>query len=163
MEAEMKHLPNLIRSIVLLSVLATGLIAPVQTAAAPVSIPAGATITSATFSIFVDPVASNEPVRVHRITADWTEIGVTWNNFAGSFDPEITATFVPNSTGWRSVDVTALVQAWVNGVYPNYGILLEMGKTEDYATYTSSENSNISNRPELEICYTTSMIANECV
>ncbi|MGK3966328.1 DNRLRE domain-containing protein [Sorangium sp. So ce118] len=91
-------------------------------------------------------------IRAHRITAAWEEAEVTWSSFAGSYDPAIEATLLgaPDDTG--AADLTALVQAWVDGVHPNHGFLLE----EDPAAltaYRSSEHANISDRPWLEVCF----------
>ena len=86
----------------------------------------GVTLDSASFGVYVG-VVSGQTVRAHRITANWAENTVTWNNFAGAYDPAIIGTFVANSLGWRNIDVTPLVQGWIDGVVPNYGILLEQG------------------------------------
>jgi hypothetical protein len=55
------------------------------------------------------------------------------------------------------VNVTALVQGWVDGTYPNHGLLLDDPTTiaDEYETYRSSEDSTVSTRPRLEICYHT--------
>ena len=45
-----------------------------------ITIPAGATIDSATFYINVTTALSEE-VTLHRINSDWGELTVTWNNF----------------------------------------------------------------------------------
>ncbi|MEJ2599771.1 MAG: DNRLRE domain-containing protein, partial [Anaerolineales bacterium] len=91
-------------------------------------IPFGATITSATLSIYTNsPIDTT--VNVHRITTSWTELGVTWANFAASYDPAIAGTLPVSAAGWHSTDITALVQDWVNGTDPNYGVLLEQGRT----------------------------------
>jgi hypothetical protein len=108
-------------------------------------------IYSATLSIWVTR-SSNATVNVHRITAPWTEAGVTWSNFGNSFDSGIVGSFVADNFDWRSVDVTGLVQAWFSGDYPNYGLLLEQGATE-YTTFYSSEHDEVSRRPKLEICF----------
>ena len=50
---------------------------------------------------------------------------VTWNNFGGSYAPEIVGTFNASAVGLSSVDVTSLVGSWLNGTYPNYGLLLD--------------------------------------
>lgn len=128
--------------------------ATVQDLSAQASIPQGSTINSAVFSIYSTDTPTHMTVNLHRITVDWGEYSVTWNTFAGSFDPAIIGSFTVNSTGWQTVDVTLLVQAWVNGVYPNFGIALEQGKTL-YNVYHSSEALTVSLRPKLDIQYTT--------
>jgi hypothetical protein len=119
-------------------------------------IPQGATIDYATFSIFVK--GWGQTIRLHRITDPWIETEVTWNNFDGGYDSTVEASFVaPTVEGgdFCSVDITSLVQGWVNGIYPNYGLLLEQDLTS-VTTYPSSEESIIELRPQLEICYITS-------
>ncbi len=73
----------------------------------------GSTIDNATLTVSAIN-AEGQTVDLHRITSDWGESSVTWNSFAGSYDPAVvgsyTAAFGPNTT-----DVTALVQAWVDG------------------------------------------------
>lgn len=120
-------------------------------ASAQVAIPAGSTIDQAVVSIFADTF-TGEVVNLHRITADWGENTVSWNSFNGSYDPVVEGTF--NSTfGWNPVDVTHLVQEWVDGTAVNYGILLaELGGF--YSRYYSSEYEFPDQRPKLEIWYT---------
>ncbi|HIC89642.1 MAG TPA: DNRLRE domain-containing protein, partial [Anaerolineae bacterium] len=114
-------------------------------------IPGGATIDSAAFYIYL-LTSNHEIVRVHRITAAWTETGVTWNNFGDSFAPGTEGYFVSESTDFHQADVTQLVRAWVNGTYDNYGLLLEEN-LNDYDSYRSSEYSSVQYRPKLEVCY----------
>ena len=116
-------------------------------------IPEDANIISAELYIFVTNIYGTPPVNVHRITADWSETEVTWNNFAGSYDPvpEIGGSF-PSAPEWQTADITTLVKNWVYDCdnYPNYGILLEQG--ELYSTYHSSDYlTNWSLRPKLVI------------
>jgi hypothetical protein len=114
----------------------------------------GVTLDSAMFSIYVADYGF-QTVNIHRITADWAELTVTWNSFNESFDPAIIGSFTANTIGWQSVNITSLVQGWVDGTYPNYGILLEQGMTNP-TIYYSSEYSLVGFRPILRICYTTS-------
>ena len=80
------------------------------------------------------------------------------------YDPTVVGSFTADGTGWRTVDVTALVQGWVNGTYPNYGLLLEESlKMYANTTYHSSEGSDPSLRPKMRICYTTPYAAETCV
>jgi hypothetical protein len=97
------------------------------------------------------------PVRVHRITREWAEERVTWDSFASQFDrEEVWAGFESGAVGWRGADITGLVQAWVSGSQPNFGLLLDDldGKTADqHERYLSSEAEGVEMRPWLEVCY----------
>lgn len=124
-----------------------------QVLSAQVSIPQGSTINSAVFSIYAPDAPTYQTVRLHRVTADWGEYSVTWATFAKSYDPAGIGSFAVNGMGWQTVDVTLLVQAWVNGVYPNFGIVLEQGLTP-FDVFHSSEALTVSLRPKLEIDYT---------
>jgi len=59
---------------------------------------------------------------------------------------------------WKSWDLTALTQKWLNGTATNYGVIL-WATNEDVAGYTfrfhSSEATNQSDRPDLEVVYST--------
>ena len=111
----------------------------------------GDEIFSATFSTCVYQ-ASNQEVRLHRITEMWSESVVTWDN-APSYDLSVEGSFAASS-GCQTVDVTALVQAWISGTYENNGILLEQNQI-GLAWYRSSEYiDDASLRPSLEICFT---------
>lgn len=82
----------------------------------------GAMIQSATLFVYVN-TASGQTAEAHRITAGWGELTVTWDNFHSAYAPGVEGTFVGNA-GWQSVDITALLKAWADGTYPNYGVLL---------------------------------------
>ncbi len=113
-------------------------------------IPAGVIVDSATLYLYLT-TASYQIVRVHEITATWSETGVTWNNFGNSFASAQSASFLADSTGFHSADVTELVRAWAGGT-PNYGLLLEENLV-GFDAFKSSEYSDIPYRPALEVCY----------
>ena len=123
---------------------------------AQVSIPQGSTIDSAVFSVYQINNPTYQVVSLHRIVADWGELSVTWASFANQYDPSVVGSFTTDQIGWHAVDVTALVQAWVNGV-PNFGIAMRQGMSV-YNIYHSSEAAYpllAALRPKLEIDYTT--------
>jgi len=124
---------------------------PMLTSTANISIPDGAVLESATFYIYAHYV-SNQTVNVHRVTAAWDESTVSWNSFASSYDPAIVGSFTVTQEGYQEVDITPLVQGWLDGTYENYGLLLEQGATA-YTYYPSSEFDDITKRPALELCY----------
>jgi hypothetical protein len=88
-------------------------------------IPPEATVKSATLALYYwrwwdcDPVGRQ--LDAFRITDDWDEDTTNWNN-RPSYNPTPVATdYVPaifSGMGWN---VTASVQNFVNGTYPNYG------------------------------------------
>jgi len=118
------------------------------------------TLDSAIFSIYIGGVLSTQTVNVHRITANWADNTVTFNNFGGAYDPAVVGSYLTDGLGWRSVDVTPLVQGWIDGTYPNYGLLIEQGSSLGSA-YPSSEYINVAVRPMLKICWTSGGIP-EC-
>ncbi len=124
-----------------------------QTPGVRFALPSGVTLDSAFFSIYVDS-PSGQTVNVHRVTADWAENTVTWNSFAGQYDPTIIGSFVAGAVGMYSVNVTALVQGWLDGDYPNYGLLIEQGYTPLTAFNSSEWPYNIDRRPMLQLYYT---------
>lgn len=120
-------------------------------AAAETDIPQDATIDSATLWIYSEWV-NGGTVDLHRATADWAELTVTWNSFGGSFAPDVAASFDAITAGWYAVDVTALVEGWLDGTYPNYGILLK--QADEFTVHRSSDYGIAAYRPRLEISYT---------
>jgi hypothetical protein len=139
------------------------------------SIPSDAIISNATLQLYVTVKGTVSPtVYVHRINQSWTEgtgtgqntgNGATWNSRNGSvnwnsagadFDTAIWAnTAVPDSANiWASWNITNLVQNWINGTYPNYGMLLKTNTTAaNVWTFASSDNTNVSIRPKINITY----------
>ncbi|UCG60366.1 MAG: DNRLRE domain-containing protein [Candidatus Zixiibacteriota bacterium] len=127
-------------------------------------LPADAELQTAKLFVYVHAYGSEEPgmvvdVKTHRITAPWTELGVTWGNFAAAYDLYVFGSFIVNGTGWLWVDVTDLVQGWLDGDYPNYGILLDQDLM-CWAHFYSRENPGHGTKPEaappyLEITYST--------
>lgn len=115
-------------------------------------LPEGATLESATLNLYVD-VPNGQTICVHRVTNSWDELTVTWNNFGGAFNAAVVNTFVADASGWKTVDITSLVQAWLDGTYPNYGLLIDQQeKVTPRASYFSSEVNALP--PFMRICYT---------
>lgn len=86
---------------------------------------------------------SGDRVRVREVQGTWRENAVSWNN-APALGAEF-ASFSAGSTGEVSVDVTALVQAWVNGRAAN-GIDL-YPSDDNGVDIRSSEYGTSSERP----------------
>ena len=113
-------------------------------------LPSGAIFNSAT--LYINNTSQNSAtVNIHRITSDWSELGVTWNNFMSSYAANIEGSFTALA-GWQSADISALVQGWLNETYPNYGLLLAQPNTlADISEYDSRETDN---DPYIVVSYT---------
>jgi len=131
---------------------------------AQTTIPAGATILEAKFTI--TPIyPSLQYVKLYPITAPWSEDEVTWGNFLGTDLNNPNPVHGPNAVGEflctaalqtvSSAALKALVQSWVDGATPNYGILLKQKKITDPAWYVSSDNTLAADRPALHVTYHT--------
>lgn len=122
------------------------------------TLPDGAVISSATFNIRVED-ATNNGHDVHQVNVDWDELIETWTIFYGKTAPQYNAAVLGsfNSvSGWQSVDITALVQGWVDGSIPNYGVLINQPLTgAGFSTLRSREyNGGGVSDPYLEVTYT---------
>ena len=97
------------------------------------------------------------PITIHRVTVDWTELGATWNTMNGNFESAALATIPAQETGavWVQVNLTAQVQAWVNGE-PNFGILFNTQAEGVHAQYAAREDG--SNPPRLDVTVGTSAV-----
>lgn len=96
------------------------------------------------------------PIKLKRVTAAWAESTVTYRSFAQQFAPAVAATIVlANRTSSKTVDVRALVQGWVDGTYPNYGLVLTTAGKQ-HTLVVSSEHATVARRPTLAIRYTLS-------
>jgi len=124
------------------------------------SVPDGATIQNATLRIyymghweFPDWV---DTITAYQVQGTWQEMSVTWNNkpgFGNRYgDVDVVA---DGNWGWRELDVTDLVQDWVDGAYPNRGIML---RGEEASGAESSRRSFYTREgdypPELVVTYT---------
>ena len=119
------------------------------------AIPAGAQIGSATAWFYVTANDDKGAVNLHEITAAWTEAAATWTTTADQFNSEVIASIpAQGSSGvWVQVNLTALVQSWVNGS-ANNGIMLVATSDAVESKYTSREWSPGSERPRLEVVAT---------
>ena len=125
----------------------------------PNNLPQGVVIAKATLVLNVTNEGSD--VQVHRMLADWDQTTVTWNTltFNGNTDPglqpddvELTSNFntkFPAPAAVAEVDVTADVQAWVDGE-DNFGWGFIPTGTNG-VDWDSAEAADVAVRPQLII------------
>jgi len=111
-------------------------------------------VQSATLKLYVFDIAdSGSPIRIWRCTSDWSESSLCWNTMPSAVDTGISTGNI-DSKGWVSIDVTSIVQAWVNGTYDNYGLMLrgrELDEGDGHIRIYSSEAD--SNQLYFEVTY----------
>jgi len=107
------------------------------------SLPAGTQINSAVAGFFVKVNDDKRSINLHRVTAPWTETDATWDSIAGHYDPQVEVAIPPKggTDTWVEVNLTPLVQAWVNGGLPNHGILLQATSSLIESRYISREGA----------------------
>jgi len=127
------------------------------------SIPTGSNITDAALWLYEDNHKDNQTVFVHYVTGDWDESQVTWAESSastswttpgGDFDATVIASFAPDSDGvYREIDITSVVQDWVNGTLANYGLMLRSTGANGEVKFKSREEGNSEKQPRLCVTY----------
>lgn len=121
------------------------------------SISAGSVISVGTLTLCLSP-GNNSPGHVHElrmVTSAWSEAGVIWTNqpsVSGTVTDSLT---IPASDQCMSLDVTADVQAWVDGT-TNYGWRHnDQDETGGGAKvdYWTREHGTAGLRPTLDVSY----------
>ncbi|MBN1220249.1 MAG: DNRLRE domain-containing protein [Anaerolineae bacterium] len=124
-------------------------------------LPPGTVIHQATLRLYMVGYCDtgSTTYRAHRISSDWSEMGVTWNNqppLAEGYGSRVIP--APSPWGWYTFNVTSLVQAWINGVYPEYGIMIQGPESPPYACafrdFLTKGGGGVSSAPELIVDYT---------
>ncbi|MCP3982247.1 MAG: DNRLRE domain-containing protein [bacterium] len=92
------------------------------------SLPSGAPIASATLNLYYYQFTDTNPVgrelTSYRVTSGWSESTASWNNRPTWAGTPTSDAVVPAAFDWMSWDVTADVQAFVNGAAPNHGWII---------------------------------------
>jgi hypothetical protein len=117
------------------------------------SLPSGGNIKSAKVALYVNSVPTNNPnIRYHRVTASWTEAGVT-----SASNPSFNATQFATPANTRTVGydltlISAQVRDWRNGVVSNFGMTVrDTANSDARGAYGSSDNVNVNKQPYIEV------------
>jgi len=134
-------------------------------------VPAGATVSSATLSLYAASSTSSEPMTAtaYALVRPWEEMDASWRVAQGSSywgvsgvndtlrDREaVGAGDVTLSAAgqWVEIDLTALVQRWADDPSTNYGIVIKgSGSSGVEYRFHSSEYSVSGLRPRLSVAY----------
>ena len=128
----------------------------------PSVLPAGTTaaqISKATLKLWVNNVKTAGPVSGYVVTGpSWVEgTGAAGSGMTNNTAPAVEATAlftewqITSEGNYAAVDLTSLVQSWVAGSAPNYGIALVPGSSTVDVSFDSKESTTTSHGPQLEI------------
>jgi hypothetical protein len=109
----------------------------------------GATVTSAEMRLnifFQCPSGQGTYVEVYAVTEEWDE---SWSGSHASRGTEVWATHHFEDLGWDTVDITDLVQAWVDGEMDNHGLVMVVDGVYPWTKFHSREASQ--GQPCLEL------------
>jgi trimeric autotransporter adhesin len=118
------------------------------------SIPTGASISQATLKLYVNSVTTAGSFNVDYVNGTWAEETIDASNA-----PALGATIASNvaittadKNQYILINITAAVQAWLNGSETNNGLALVANSTFS-ATFDSKESTTTSHPAELDIAF----------
>jgi hypothetical protein len=120
------------------------------------SIPVGAHIGKATLRLYINTVNSAGSFDVYQLDRSWSENALTFNNQPLPLGSSATGS-LPTTISSASlnqfvlIDVTSLVQGWVDGAVPNNGIALASTSASGNFWFDSKESLATANAPQLQI------------
>ncbi|MEA1971997.1 MAG: DNRLRE domain-containing protein, partial [Candidatus Cloacimonadota bacterium] len=116
----------------------------------------GQTIESATLNLnrFLGcPQGGTTSTNYYAITENWDE--EIWNPHThAQYDSYVWASYGFNVNGWHNIDITQLVQTWIDNGLENYGLLIRAQTGSKFSKFYSKEHSNSNLHPYLEVNYT---------
>jgi hypothetical protein len=87
-----------------------------------------ATINSAELQLYILEASATAPDYGYIAPCDrtWDETSATWNRLEDRYidDEKLSMPAWPTAGSYSTVDVTSIVQDWVNSAYPNYGFYI---------------------------------------
>jgi len=103
-------------------------------------------VTKATLTVFVDRITSAGSLAVAPVTSTWNE-GTVTNGTA----PSIGATFAnptaSASNQYLSIDVTSVVQGWVNNPSSNFGLAITVANGQTTSVFFDSKENTVTSHP----------------
>jgi trimeric autotransporter adhesin len=114
----------------------------------------GADVTKATLKLYVNAVTAAGSFNVDYVNGTWAENKITANlaPALGTTIVSSVALTAASKNQYILIDITAAVQAWLNGSQANDGIAL-VANSPLNASFDSKENTGTSHAAELEIVY----------
>lgn len=130
-------------------------------------VPTNATVNSANYYLYADPTSqlgsagnptfgSSNSSTARRISTSWDTSTINWTNYSTTTLGMSNLAQSINLAQDYIVDLTQMVQYWVQNPSQNYGVEFKHdaeGTTYNSMIFHSSISSNINKRPKLILCY----------
>jgi len=115
-------------------------------------------LVNATLWLYNERFSGGPPVQavIYRVAQVWDEADVTWDSSPG-FNDDIGETFnVTDDDVWYSVDVTDIVQSWIDGDMAHHGFYIRNSVQDEKVAYVMSGDYflDYSLSPKLTLVYT---------
>jgi hypothetical protein len=126
-----------------------------DTTALPAGI-TGASVAKASLVLFVSKIGTAGAVNINAANGQWAEATVNGNNIPG-IGMNVAAAVPVNTAGaYITVDATALVKAWLDGVITNHGVILTVdpGFASTSVLFDSKESATTSHPAVLQVTLT---------
>ncbi len=119
------------------------------------TLPPGTSVNKATLRLFVNAVTANGQFDVNQVDGAWSEGTLTYNT-QPALGPSATGSLPitlskSNVNDFILVDITPLVQSWVDGATANHGVAVVLFGASGSFSFDSKESNQTSHQPELEI------------
>lgn len=143
------------------------------------AVPQNATLQSASLQLYYylnNGTAVSRSIQCHQVLQQWKQLEATWvkrltainwgtagvglDGVDAKATPEDTQTWFTEVNTWKSYNLTALTQQWVNGSQPNYGVIFWATNEATYNdkdekwVYSSEYTGDVTKRPKLVVTYT---------
>ncbi len=127
------------------------------------TVPVGSTLEKAEIWVYVTDPTLGAPFMVYEVRRPWSAATATWQTpwaTAGAssptdMNPEPIGEFLPTSTGWHPIPLSAsgiaLVQRWVDDPGTNYGFMIMHGENPNAVAFASTTYSEENRRPILSV------------
>jgi hypothetical protein len=120
------------------------------------ALPAGASVNKATLRLYVDGVLMSGSFDVFPVNGAWAENTLTYNTPPPPLGSSATgnkpiAVASSSLNKFLLIDITPLVQGWVNGTIANNGVALALTTNNGIFSFDAKESLLTGNGPQLEI------------
>ncbi len=118
-------------------------------------VPSDAVLDKAVLRFFVNKVTQAGTLQILVVTQPWTEKTLTWNTTtapASAADPAVKTSIVQaDADSYVTIDITHVVQQWVNNPQTNLGLALQGESPALNIALDSKESTSTSHPMELEV------------